>query len=270
MRLFWVLFTLAGCSPCESGGECSVEDGDYHVMSPSGWDRVEPLPVVLHAHGVHQRPSRYLNDADLQKMVDDMMVLMVVPEGIDERWSIDHMGLEGNGRRELLFIDQVIDDVQTRFPVQSDRIYASGFSLGASLVYTLACERGDVFAAATPISGGFWEPLPERCPAPAMPLCHIHGLEDETWPVEGRFVTEGNEEGQQASVEDDVQFWVTHNQCSPITETRSSGELTCTVWRGCAAREDVEVEYCTHPGGHQLTDEWLIREVEWLLQYRRP
>lgn len=223
---------------------------------------------MLHAHGLGGTPESYLERADIQRTVDTHRILLVLPEGRDETWSIDHMGLVGNDRAELDFIDAVLADVQSRWAIDSRRMYVSGFSLGASPVYTLACERGDVFAAAAPVSGGFWEPIPDTCSAPSIPVCHIHGENDPTWPIEGgRVLKQGGEEGTHASAEDDVAFWRTHNQCGETTTYRAADVLTCTTWTDCA--DGVFVELSTHGGGHTEFQDFLEREVEWMMEYSR-
>ncbi|MFT5682160.1 MAG: polyhydroxybutyrate depolymerase [Myxococcota bacterium] len=265
--MLWILM-LTGCQKCDIGEACRVDDGRYFVMSPTGWDGEQPLPMLLHAHGWGGSPEVYLDRADIQATLDTHQILLVLPEGKDATWSIDHMGLVGNGRSEVAFIDDVLADAQSRWPIDDSRIYVSGFSLGASLVYTLACERGDVFAAAAPVSGGFWMPLPESCSAPTIPICHIHGNNDPTWPIEGgRVLALGPEEGTHASVEDDVAFWRTHNACTETAIERTADVLTCTTWSEC--EDDVFVELCTHGGGHEQFENFLEREVEWMMQYSR-
>lgn len=69
------------------------------------------------------------------------------------------------------------------------------------------------------------------------------------------------------AAEDDVKFWRAHNGCSDVSEDRSAGVLTCTVWKDCDA--GAEVGFCTHDGGHERFDGWIERELEWLLTFSK-
>lgn len=269
MRAAWMLLAplaLTGCGRCGDEDACTVDLGRYFAVLPEGWDGESDLPVVLLAHGYEGSPEGYLRAPGIMDPSSERGVLLILPEGADATWSVRNTGLEENQRDEMAFVDEVLDDVESRWPVDVDRVYATGFSLGGSLVYDLACQRGDRFAAAAPTSGGFWEPLPDDCPSDPIPICHIHGENDLTWPIEGgRELAESGNVGTHASIADDVAFWRAHNECDDVTEDRSMDPLTCTVWTGCEA----EVGACTHTGGHEQFDGWIERELDWLLAFSR-
>ncbi len=262
--MLWI--ALACAPPCGDETACPLDDGLYNVFAPEGVQG--PLPVLYIFHGWNGTPEGYYSNDEMMGAVLDAGFLAVLPEGADGTWTIDDMGLEGNGRDELAFFDAVLDDVERRYQVDTARRYATGFSLGGSFTYTLACERGDLLAAVSPMSGGFWEPLPATCEVPPVPISHTHGLSDTTWPYEGREVTEGDASGTQAPVDDDITFWRTHNGCAAEpSESWEDGEVSCTAWRGCEA--DSEVQLCTHAGGHSFPDDWEDRMMAWLPSFVR-
>lgn len=55
---------------------------------------------------------------------------------------------------DLLFVDAILETLQTDYSVDTDRIYASGFSNGGAMTSFLAAHRSDRFAAVA-ASGGF-------------------------------------------------------------------------------------------------------------------
>lgn len=76
----------------------------------------------------------------------------------------------------------LIEAIAVEHPVDRDRIYASGFSMGASTVWLAAVARPGLFAAAVPISGI----APQRSHAPALtalPLLVLHGDADLENPI---------------------------------------------------------------------------------------
>lgn len=256
-------------SGCECGGSraCVIEQGRYFAFEPAGWDGSSALPLVVHYHGWNGSPENFYEDPATLEAYSEAGVLAIMPEGAEQTWTVDHMGLEDSGRDELAFLDALLVEVEERWPVDRERRYVTGHSLGASMAYTVACERGEIFAGAAPSSGGFWLPLPKDCPSPPIALCHIHGTDDPTWPYEGRTVTEGEATGTQASVDEDVAFWREHNQCGERTVQSGDEVLSCTHWTDCA--DGVEVGLCTHPGGHTPIEGWAARELAWLLRFRR-
>lgn len=189
MRTLWLAAAAAlpacGDGPCGEEEACEVDAGRYYAVAPAGWDGETKLPVLVLAHGYQGSPEGFLRSPGVTGPASDFGVLLVLPEGMDATWSVSNTGLIENGRDEVAFIGAVLDDVETRWPVDTSRVYMSGFSLGASLTYDIACQMGDRFAAAAPTAGGLWDPMPATCPSAPLPLCHIHGNNDITWPIEG-------------------------------------------------------------------------------------
>jgi polyhydroxybutyrate depolymerase len=256
---------VSGCV-CGDGRACKVDDGRYYAFAPDGWDGEADLPVVVFFHGLTGSPKNYFKDDTLVSAFSDAGYLWVLPEGSQEVWTIQGMGLAGNGRDEWAFFDAVLADLKERWPVDKDRVHVAGFSLGGSMAYTAACYRGDELASVAAFSGGFWTPLPKACSAPATPFRHVHGLDDKLWPFEGRLVQEEGESGVQVPVDEDVAFWREHNRCEAASESRGTpGPLSCEAWADCT--DLAEVELCTHDGGHTLREGWADRLFPWLARF---
>ncbi|MFT4979746.1 MAG: polyhydroxybutyrate depolymerase, partial [Myxococcota bacterium] len=249
------------------GGACEIDEGRYFASAPEGWDGESELPTVVHFHGWNGSPANFFESDAVMAAYSEAGVLVIMPEGEDGTWTVPGSGLEGSGRDELAFVRALLTDVGERWPVDDSRLYVSGHSLGSSMAYHVGCELGEQFAAMSPSSGGFWEPMPQSCPAPPLPVCHIHGENDTTWPYEGRLVEEGSASGTQAHVDDDIAFWRAHSGCGEESESYIDGMLTCETWRDC--EDGAEVSVCTHEGGHELPDGWVEREVAWLLRFQR-
>jgi poly(3-hydroxybutyrate) depolymerase len=84
----------------------------------------------------------------------------------------------------LQFVSDLIDDIKSKYSVDSNRIYATGLSNGAGFVGTIACsEVGGQFAALAPVAGSFYTDVngtgctPARSP---LPILEIHGGSDQT------------------------------------------------------------------------------------------
>ena len=165
--------------------------GAYRVALP---DRPAPPsghPAVMFFHGAGGSAQALGNAA----MVDAFIArgyAVIAPDGLPRPGSRFGPGwsfhpLRAKLRDERAFAREVLDDAAARFGVDRNRILLSGFSIGGSLVWYLACADPGLAAAYAPVAGAFWRPHPEMgsCAGPVR-LLHTHGWRDETVPLEGR------------------------------------------------------------------------------------
>jgi polyhydroxybutyrate depolymerase len=84
---------------------------------------------------------------------------------------------------DMEFVAAMLADLQVRFSVDKRRIYATGFSNGASMTFRVARELSTTIAAAAPVAGADW--LDVKTPARPVPLLYITGTADPLNPVGG-------------------------------------------------------------------------------------
>ncbi len=84
---------------------------------------------------------------------------------------------------DIGYLAKVLDDLSTRFAIDSDRVFVTGFSSGASMTFRVGVELADRVAAIAPVAGH----LCIKDPRPARPLSmlYIIGLEDPLNPFAG-------------------------------------------------------------------------------------
>ncbi len=83
--------------------------------------------------------------------------------------------------RPLAATLELVDRLRAELPVDSSRVYALGFSMGASTTFQAVARRPDLFAAAVPVAG-----VPDPAQAAQVgrtPLWIIHGNSDEANPI---------------------------------------------------------------------------------------
>jgi polyhydroxybutyrate depolymerase len=112
-----------------------------------------PLIFAFHGHGgSSQSAARGMH---LETMWPGAFVVypqglktpsQVDPEGNFPGWQV-RAGQSGLGDRDLKFFDAMLDTLTRRFPIDSARIYATGFSNGAIFSYLLWAERGKILGA---------------------------------------------------------------------------------------------------------------------------
>lgn len=131
---------------------------DYLLHAPPGVDRDQPLPLVLVFHGLPGSPPEMVRITRFNELADDRGFLVVYPNS----FATDDVA-------------PLLDHLATVWPIDPRRIYASGFSRGASTTYLLTEEVADRIAAFAPVSGIEYELAPN---APTS-LIAIEGREDE-------------------------------------------------------------------------------------------
>lgn len=82
-----------------------------------------------------------------------------------------------NSNPELKFFDATLAELHKRFTVDDARVYATGFSNGARMVYLLWATRPKVFAAFAPVAGML---SAETTLAEPKPVLHVAGRADRT------------------------------------------------------------------------------------------
>lgn len=246
----------AQAAACPADQGCSVASGHYRIVLPPEAASEQRVGAIMFFHGYQGSAQEVVESADLVAVARGLGVALIAPDGIGKSWSFP--GSPSHERDEFAFVDHVLADVTRRFPVDPARIMASGFSLGGSMVWYLACRMPGRFAGFAPIAGAFWEPLPASCAGPRPNLVHVHGTGDSTVPLAGRTVRESF---RQADVFRSLSVLAPGGCTAPwATQARGadlSAALTCRVASDCGG--PARLELCLHSGGHVADPAWVER-----------
>jgi polyhydroxybutyrate depolymerase len=145
-------------------------------------------------------------------------------------------------------LSRLLDEVAERFPVDSSRVYAMGFSNGGSMALRLAAELPGRIAAVAACAGHpFAAPLPGARPVPT--LCVIGGADPIVPPDGGRVRLPWGHALEQPSYIDAVRAWALAQGCAREAEVDASHQgVERRTWRGPA---DAEVAlYVVAGAGH--------------------
>lgn len=135
-----------------------------------------PLPLTLFLHGAGERGR----DLDLVRVhglpreIDGGRAVpfaVVSPQCPPDTWWTSHSA--------LLF--GLLDEVAATLPIDRDRVYVTGISMGGYGTWKLLAEQPERFAAAIPICGGGDVRWADRIAR--VPVWTFHGDADETVPL---------------------------------------------------------------------------------------
>lgn len=235
---------------CGPDTDCMIGERHYRVRMPDGHDGVTPVGAIFFMHGYRGTAAGIMRNKGLGKAVSDLGLALVAPKSAHGDWA-----LPGSPSKkepvELEYFDALIVDLQARFPIDVTNLMASGFSAGGMMVWNLACDRGDMFAAYAPISGTFWEPIPQSCATKPVNMIHTHGKTDRTVPLTGRPIRDT----KQGSVPEVLDMYARHGGYQNARDY-GDGDLECRELTNDAGKL---LEICLHPRGHDMRARYLVR-----------
>jgi predicted peptidase len=156
---------------------------DYLLHLPSSYSpgSSQPLPLILFLHGAGERGSdlslvKKHGIAKLAESDESFPFVAASPQcPADSVWD-DHVDA-------LLAL---LDEVSASYPVDADRVYLTGLSMGGYGAWNLAALHPGRFAALAPICGGAipMRGFPARvCALRDVPVWAFHGALDRVVPV---------------------------------------------------------------------------------------
>lgn len=248
---------LAGPAGAVDWRAYTVDGGSYVARPPVGWDGRGRLPLLVFFHGYRQQGSTVMTIAELTAAADRHGALLVAPDGLEGSWA--HQGSPSTLRDEAAFIDTLLADVGQRWPVDTARRWAGGFSQGGSMAWHAACFRGSSFTAFLPVAGAFWRPHPDACPGGPVNLLHTHGTADTVVPMTGRPIRDRFHQGD---VRAGMALWREQNGCAAgPARVAAVGGLNCEIWSGCASGR--ELRLCLTADGHMIPKGWPEAALSW-------
>ena len=234
---------------------CEIADGSYHVREPEGWTGTNAVPVLIFFHGHRGTGRPILGNGGMATDFADQGYLLVAPNGFapEPGGPRSYPARDRDDwRDDIAFTFAVLDDLESRYPIDRERIYAAGFSAGGSMVWRLACAAGDRLAGMVSVAGALRVPNDTTCDGLAgLPILQVHGFTDNQVPFEGRAIRDWH----QGSVWDSLELAVARNGCRthPDTITLDDPFWTRDWHDSCSG---APVRLVIHPGGHGLPQGW--------------
>lgn len=256
---------LAGGAAAEDcgtpAGVCEVAGGHYRLVLPEAGG---PVPAVIYLHGWGANAEAAVANRIRREAVMARGMALIVPEGVPRAgrsqrdWAVRDTGT--HPRDDLAFLEAVLEDAATR-GVDRDRVLLTGFSRGGSFVWDVACHAPGLARAYAPVSGAFWEPLPEGC-AGGVDLFHVHGWADRVVPLEGRSVAGGRL--TQGDVFAALALMREANGCTARQPDRAAEETGPAAWlRHWTSCDLGRIDLMLHTGGHLAPEGWTGRMLDW-------
>ena len=183
----------------------------YIVYAPK--DLGEGRPLLISCHGMNQDANYQKGMLQIESVADTAKFVTVFPEGINRGWDI-------GGDRDINFVKALIDAMVTKYKIDRNRVYLSGFSMGGMFTYHAMNRIPDVIAAFAPISGYPMGGTTASASVRPIPIIHTHGTGDDV-------VNFGGVQGA-------LNAWIQHNHCPSQakvqTNYRGASHITRRTW----------------------------------------
>lgn len=220
----------------------------YIVHVPSMYDPTKNWPVVIMFHGGGGTAKFSMWETGWNDKAETAGFLAVFPDGTSpnpsrparfrdnpQTWNDgserSNVGAVRRGIDDVRFISMLVADIESRLNIDKHRMYATGFSNGASMAFRVARELSTVFAAVAPVAGSDW--LVNRPPLQPIPLMYLTGTADPLNPFHGGEIHLGGKTfGAKTPVQMTIDHWVRMLGCSPVGEVvYDSDGATGTAYR---------------------------------------
>lgn len=162
-------------------GKGDIEDLKFQIWAPAKFKKDQKLPLVVFLHGVGERGE------DNERQVNGLPRTFASPDNQAKRPCIV---VAPQCPSEVFWSSSEItervialtEDLAENLPVDEDRIYISGFSMGGYGTWSAIGAEPKLFAAAIPIAGGGNPDLARDLRK--LPIWNFHGDKDDKVSVE--------------------------------------------------------------------------------------
>jgi poly(3-hydroxybutyrate) depolymerase len=248
----------AGCGTTRElmNGRRSIQSGgmnrEYILRVPDDYDNTRPYRLILAYHWLNGNANQVANGGMGGSTEDpyfglfdlaENSTIFVAPEGLNAGWA-------NPDGRDVTLTDDILEEVLGDLCIDRTRIFATGFSFGASMSHALACARADVFRGVALYAGAQLS----GCAGGTTPIAyfHAHGVNDSVLnfaqagvPLRDRYVA--------------------LNGCTPQNPPApagNSGTHICTSYEGCS--EGHPLRWCAHGGDHNPTEKDSGQSESWV------
>jgi len=215
---------------------------------PTSYKSGTSVPLVFAFHGLGDDCHRFGHETGMVNKAEAEGFILAYPCGtpggffaLETAWNAGTCCMEGSKVDDIMFARDIVEFFSSRFSIDSNRVFSSGFSNGAFMTETLLCNSSDVFKAGASVSGTVVV-YPGNLPGLAncdtehaevgqfRSLLHIHGTLDPVVPWGGDKILGFPD------IPTDFARWAQRNKCTgePVN-TFTNGTFSNQVYQSCAS-----------------------------------
>jgi len=235
---------------------------EYILNVPTNYNNTHPYKLIIAYHELNgNQDEMYHHDYYHLLPLANNSVIFVAPNGQKSGSNCktaDGCGWPNPNDSDIFLADAVVAQIEQNFCIDTDKIFATGWSYGASMSYETACERplggtiNGVKGYIRAIAAYSAAQLSGNC-KPSKPVAYYasHGTNDNVLNYNGGVTL--------------CQNYAITDSCKWETPTKvTSGNHVCTNMQGCMT--GYPVEFCSFDGPHTPDPTDPGQKVSWEYQ----
>jgi len=171
---------------------------EFIVVKPSGEAPIGGYPVVFMFHGTSGTGNEFYNISGWKEKGQVEKFITVFPTSLKycilnfpnnnpaflTRWVTGDLiedqcpNLNQDFKDDVKFVRMILDDINSKYEINNNKVYAAGFSNGCSFSHKLALHASDIFAACGGV-GSILFPTDSIIAEKSTPFWNIIGNQDE-------------------------------------------------------------------------------------------
>jgi polyhydroxybutyrate depolymerase len=241
-----------------------IDDHDrrFIFVTPPNPQAGANRPLLFFFHGAGGSAQQAAHTYGWAEKAEKEHFFAVFPEGLPVRpdglgnfllnphiWRDQRPGMQVSGVNDVHFFEELLNQIEVILPVDTKRVYVTGFSNGAGMTFTLGSHFADRIAAIAPVSSQSFAHIDSL--ARPLPVYYLVGTADPLIPYHGGTVKLpwGNTRST-PPVQESVDTWAKLDGCPPEPQVVSD-ENGVHVRRYGPGQGDSEILFTTIDGnGH--------------------
>jgi len=137
-------------------------------------------PLLFALHGYTQNATMFYS-VGFNSIADTAKFMICYAQGLSDTWDIRH------NSADIVFIKSLANDLKVAHSINTNAIFATGFSKGGAICNLLAIDAGNIFKAVAPVAGFFDQNVWDSTTSSQfkVPYFAIHGTNDSVIPMNG-------------------------------------------------------------------------------------
>jgi len=208
----------------------------YAINVPANYDASKHYPVIFAYHGNGGTGAGMKGVFNFEAK-HDAEAIFVYPDAVGGGWTLDKWDATNNP--DIAFLESMITSIGAKYCVNTDRVFATGFSNGAFFANHIGCVLGSKIRAVAAHSGGGPYTLNGEHYMNGKLIC-------KSPKPKGVMIIIGDQDGLLSDTEASRVVWTGNLSCQ--STQNASTPTPCKQYAGCSST----FKTCVIPGlGHQ-------------------
>lgn len=254
------------------------------LITPSAYAPDDGFPLIVVLHGYGATGSLQQRFFRLGERVGERGGYAVLaPDGLEDitdrrYWNATDAccNFANVDVDDVGYLLGLIDEVESKVPIDPDRILFVGHSNGGFMSYRMACDASDRIAGIASLAGAMWYDTTECGATEPVSVLQIHGTADTTIKYDGGQIRDLPP--LVPSALESVTYWADLAGCEGTTEDgpldyeafEAGPDTNRRTWTGCQDGHNVGL-WTIEDGEHipTLTEQFDEDLLDWLMDQRR-